>query len=157
MWEKESFLESFYGVELGLSLPSTFAHISLSLTLCLPVRVFLSFLIRNDKIIFQKEACFKACSSIWDPDDTILHLGQCVSVMCSLGRYHPTSQLWEWKMAPDIARYPLLGMLPLVENHGGSPSFSFTVLNSPMEYGNWGEKRKSSPCGFSPHDLPILP
>lgn len=58
MWEKESFLESFYGVELGLSLPSTFAHISLSLSVYLSVS-FYHFLLRMIKLSFRKKLASK--------------------------------------------------------------------------------------------------
>lgn len=152
---KGKFCRKFLWCWLGLSLPSTFAQVFLPHSLS--VHAFLLFLTRNDKIVFQKEAYFKACGSIWGPVDTILHLGKCVSATYPWGRSHPISQSWEWEMVPDVVKYPPAGTLPLFENHWYSPSFPFTMLSSPMDDGNWGGKTKSSPCGFSPHDLPSLP
>ena len=123
---KGKFCRKFLWCWLGLSLPSTFAHVSLPHSLS--VYVFVLFLTRNDKIVFQKEACFKACGSIWDPVDIILHLGNCVSATYPLGRSYPISHLWEWEMVPDVARYPLEGSLPLFENHWYNPyTVCFTV------------------------------
>ena len=115
---KGKFCRKFLWCWLGLSLPSTFAHVSLPHSLS--VYVFLLFLTRNDKIVFRRRPASKPVVQ-FETQLTSFFTWETVSATYPLGRSYPISHLWEWEMVPDVARYPPEGSLPLFESYWYSP------------------------------------